>query len=394
MSRFPPDQKPSTRAAQALGWVDPATGALVPPLHAAVQYERTAAGEPTGGRVYTRDQNPTYEQAEALLASLEGGSAAMLFSSGMAAATTVFETLDLGDHVVAPEQMYWMLRRWLQDQAARERIALDLVPNGDMAALRGALRPGATRIVWAETPANPGGAITDLAAAAAAAHDAGARLVVDNTLPTPVLCRPLAHGADLVMHSATKQLNGHSDVLAGALVTAREDELWKRCRRERAFRGAVLGPFESWLLLRGMRTVCLRVAASARNAQRIAEACNGHPAVSAVIYPGLPGHPGHPVAARQMDGGFGAVVSLRMKGGAAAARQVVLALRLFHNATSLGGVESLAEPRGQVEGSGSPVPDDLVRLSVGIEDAGDLVADLRQALDAAVRSGARYSNGE
>ena len=385
MSRFPTGQQASTRAAQALGWVDPATGALVPPVHAAVQYERTADGEPTGGRVYTRDQNPTYEQAEALLASLEGGRAAMLFSSGMAAGATVFETLDVGDHVVAPEQMYWMLRRWLQDQAERGRIALDLAPNGDLAALRTALRPDVTKIVWVETPANPMGAVTDLAAAAAAAHDAGAQLVVDNTLPTPVLSRPLEHGADLVMHSATKQLNGHSDVLAGALVTAREDDLWRRCRRERAFRGAVLGPFESWLLLRGMRTVCLRVAASARNAQRIAETFDGHRALSAVLYPGLPGHPGHDVAARQMGGGFGAVVSLRMKGGAEAARRVVRELRLFHDATSLGGVESLAEARGLVEGPGSPVPPDLVRLSIGIEDAGDLVADLEQALDAVAR---------
>lgn len=380
MSRFPANQKPSTRAAQALGWTDPATGALVPPVHPAVQYERTRDGEPTGGRVYTRDQNPTWEQAEALLASLEGGGAALLYSSGMAAATTVFETLEAGDHVVAPEQMYWMLRSWLQDQAARGRIALDLVPNGDLAALRTALRPGVTKIVWAETPANPMGAVTDLAAASAAAHEAGARLVVDNTVPTPVLCRPLEHGADMVMHSATKQLNGHSDVLAGALVTAREDELWKRCRGERSFRGAVLGPFESWLLLRGMRTVCLRVAASARSAQRIAEAFHAHPAVSAVLYPGLPGHPGHDVAARQMDGGFGSVVSLRLRGGADAARQVVRSLRLFHNATSLGGVESLAEARGLEEGPRSPVPDDLVRLSVGIEDAGDLIADLEQAL--------------
>ena len=208
----------------------------------------------------------------------------------MAAATTVFETLDVGDHVVAPEQMYWMLRRWLQDEAGRRRIALDLVPNGDMAALRRALRPGATKIVWAETPANPGGAITDLAATAAAAHEAGARLVVDNTVPTPVLCRPLEHGADLVMHSATKQLNGHSDVLAGALVTAREDELWKRCRRERAFRGAVLGPFESWLLLRGMRTVmpaCRRLRAQRATDRR--GVSTAIPRCPAVLYPGLPG---------------------------------------------------------------------------------------------------------
>ena len=381
MSRFPSDQKPSTRAAQALGRADPATGALVPPIHPAVQYERTPEGAATGGRVYTRDQNPTYEPAEALLASLEGGRAAMLFSSGMAAAATVFDTLDIGDHVVAPEQMYWMIRRWLQDLAARRRIALDLVPNGDLAALRAALRPGSTRIVWVETPANPGGAVTDLAAAAAAAHEAGARLVADNTVPTPVLCRPIEHGADLVMHSATKQLNGHSDVLAGALVTALEDDLWKRCRRERAYRGAVLGPFESWLLLRGMRTLCLRVEASARNAQQVAEAFDGHPAVSSVLYPGLPRHAGHEIARRQMEGGFGAVVSLRLKGGAPAARQVVRELRLFHNATSLGGVESLVEHRGPVEGPGSPVPHDLVRLSVGVEDADDLIADLAQALE-------------
>ena len=371
----PPAGRMPTLAAQALGWIDPSTGGLVPAVHPSVQYVR-GPGRP----IYTRDQNPTYEPAEALLAALEGGRAAMLFSSGMAAATTVFETLDVGDHVVAPREMYWMLRRWLQDLAGRGRVALDLVPNGEMDALRAALRPGATRIVWVETPANPSGAVTDLAAAAALAHEAGARLVADNTVATPVLSRPLEHGADLVMHSATKQLNGHSDVLAGALVTAEEDELWSGCRRERAFRGAVLGPFESWLLLRGMRTVCLRVAASAAGAQRIAEALEGHRALSDVLYPGLPAHPGHATAARQMDGGFGPVVCLRMRGGPAAARRVVEGLRLFHNATSLGGVESLVEHRGPVEGPGSPVPDDLVRLSIGIEDAGDLVADLEQAL--------------
>ena len=367
----------TTLAAQALGWIDPSTGGLVPPVHPSVQYVR-GPGRP----IYTRDQNPTYGPAEALLAAFEGGRAAMLFSSGMAAATTVFETLDIGDHVVAPREMYWMLRRWLQDLDRRGRIALDLVPNGDPDSLEAVLRPGATRIVWVETPANPSGTVTDLPAAAAMAHEAGARLVVDNTVATPVLSRPLAHGADLVMHSATKQLNGHSDVLAGALVTAEDDELWSRCRRERGFRGAVLGPFESWLLLRGMRTVCLRVTASAANAQRIAEALDGHPAVSRVLYPGLPAHPGHAIAARQMDGGYGPVVSLRLAGGSEAARRMVERLHLFHNATSLGGVESLVEHRGPVEGPGSPVPDDLVRLSVGIEDAGDLVADLEQALAA------------
>ena len=381
MSDLPPNQQPSTIAAQAAGWVDSATGGLVPPIHAAVQYQRTPEGEATAGRIYTRDQNPTYEQPEALLAVLEGGRAAMLFSSGVSAAISAFETLEIGAHVVAPVEMYWMLRRWLEMQHERRRLVLDLVPNGDLDALRAALRPGETRIVWAETPANPGGAITDLSATADLAHEAGARLAVDNTVPTPVLTRPLAHGADLVMHSATKQLNGHSDVLAGALVTAEEDDFWKACRRERAFRGAVLGPFESWLLLRGMRTIYLRVKTSACSAQQIAETFDGHPAVVEVRYPGLPHFPGHVIAARQMDGGFGAIVSMRMAGGAAAAARVVRSLRLFHNATSLGGVESLAEHRRMAEGPGSPVPDDLVRFSVGIEATEDLVADIRQALD-------------
>ncbi len=379
MSELPANQQASTIAAQAGGWVDPPTGGLVPPIHPAVQYQRTPDGEATAGRIYTRDQNPTYEPPEQLLATLEGGPAAMLFSAGVSAAISAFETLEIGAHVVAPVEMYWMLRRWLEMQHERQRLVLDLVPNGDLDALRAALRPGQTRMVWVETPANPGGLITDLRAAAEIAHEAGARLGVDNTVPTPVLTRPIEHGADLVMHSATKQLNGHSDVLAGALVTAQEDDFWTACQRERSFRGAVLGPFESWLLLRGMRTVVLRVTRSAESAQRIAETFVGHPAVADVRYPGLPSFPGHAIAARQMEGGFGAVVSMRMAGGADAAARVVRSLRLFHNATSLGGVESLAEQRRMSEGPGSPVPDDLVRFSVGIEAAEDLIADIEQA---------------
>ena len=380
MSRTPRHSHPSTRAAQALGWIDKATGALVPPIHPSAPYERAADGSYPAGRTYTRDHNPTYDQAEALLADLERGSAAMLFGSGMAAATTVFETLDIGDHVVAPEEMYWTMRRWLQEMADRGRITLDLVPNGNLASLERTLRPGATKVVWVETPANPSGAITDIAATTEMAHEAGARVVVDGTIATPVLCRPLEHGADLVMHSATKQLNGHADVLAGALVTAQEDGLWERCRHERACRGAVLGPFESWLLLRGMRTLYLRVYRSAQSAERIAEVLDTKPAVSQVLYPGLPTHPGHEIAVRQMDGGFGMVVSFRLRGGASAARRLAGTLKLFRNATSLGGVESLVEHRAPVEGPGSPVPDDLIRLSIGIEDPNDLIADLEQAL--------------
>ena len=375
-----PRDHPSTLAAQALGLVDPTTRSIVPAIYPSVPYERAPDGSYPGGRTYTRDQNPTYDQAEALLGRLEGGQGALLFSSGMAAATTVFETLDTGDHVVAPEQMYWTVQRWLEELAGRGRIALDLVPNGDQAALEAALRPGRTKIVWVETPANPTCAMTDIAATAEAAHAAGARVVVDSTVCTPVLCRPIEHGADLVMHSATKQLNGHADVLAGALVTAQKDDLWERIAHDRGYRGAVLGPFEAWLLLRGMRTLFLRVPHSARSAQQIAEWLTQQPAVSEVYYPGLASHPGHAVAALQMSGGFGMLLSFRLAGGEDAAKRVAGGLRLFKNATSLGGVESLVEHRAPVEGPGTRVPDDLLRLSVGIEAVEDLLADLEQAL--------------
>ncbi len=368
-----------TLAAQALGGCDPSTAAIVPPVVPSATYERAPDGSYPGGHTYTRDQNPTYDPAEALLARLEEGHEALLFSSGMAAATTVFETLAAGDHVVAPVGMYWTIRLWLRDLAASGRIALDLVPNGDLEALGRALRPGATRVVWVETPSNPMCAVTDIAATAEIAHAAGARVVVDGTLATPALCRPLRLGADLVMHSATKQLNGHSDVLAGALVTARDDEAWARIKRDRAYRGAVLGPFEAWLLLRGMRTLFLRVARASENAQRVAEALADHPRVAQVLYPGLTGHRGHEIAARQMQGGCGPLVSFRVA-DEAAARAVVGELRVFRNATSLGGVESLVEHRAPVEGPGTPVPADLVRLSLGIEDADDLIADLNRAL--------------
>ena len=384
---MPSKLKSSTLAAQALGWTEPTTRSLVPPIYPSTLFERAADGNYPGGHTYTRDQNPTYAQPEALLARLEAGQAAMLFSSGMAAATTVFETLAVGDHVVAPEQMYWTVRLWLRDLEARGRMALDFVPNGDLAALEGALRPGQTKIVWVETPANPTCAVTDIAATAELAHAAGARVIADSTVATPVLCRPIELGADLVMHSATKQLNGHSDILAGALVTARQDAFWDRCKHERAYRGAVIGSFESWLLLRGMRTMFLRVPAAARTAQRVAEALASHPAVTQTMYPGLENHPGHTTAARQMTGGFGMLVSFRVAGGEVAAKQVAGALKVFRNATSLGGVESLVEHRASVEGPGTSVPPNLLRLSIGIEDADDLMGDLEQALATVQRGG-------
>ena len=376
-----PKLKRSTLAAQALGWRDSITGSLVPPLVASVPYERAADGSYTAGRSYTRDQNPTYDQAEALLAELEGGAGAMLFSSGMAAATTVFEALESGSHVVAQRNMYWTIRRWLEELAADDRISLDLVPNGDMTCLKSVIRPGETKIVWIETPANPMCDITDIAASAEIAHAGGARVVVDSTLATPVLSQPLEWGADMVMHSATKQLNGHSDVLAGALVTKVEDNFWTRIGHDRVSRGAVMGPFEAWLLLRGMRTLFLRVPAAARSALRVAELLTQHSSVVEVMYPGLTGHPGHAIAAAQMQDGYGTILSFRPIGGEVAAKRVVGALKVFRNATSLGGVESLVEHRAPVEGPDTNVPNDLIRLSFGIEDETDLILDLEQALE-------------
>ena len=256
----------------------------------------------------------------------------------------------------------------------------DLVDNHDTEALGRLLRRGQTRIVWIETPSNPMGSITDIRATSELAHDAGALVVADGTLATPVLCQPLSLGADIVFHSATKQLNGHSDVLAGALVSREETELWQRIRFDRANRGAVLGPFEAWLLLRGMRTLFPRVRTSSRNAQAIASAMVDEESVAEVLYPGLLHHPHHELARRQMSGGFGFVVSLRIVGGCDHARSFANSLRLFRQASSLGGIESLVEHRASTEGPGTRVPDDLVRLSVGIESIEDLIADLHQAL--------------
>jgi cystathionine gamma-synthase len=250
--------------------------------------------------------------------------------------------------------------------------------------VRAALRPGKTKLVWVETPANPLWTVTDIAATAQLAHDAGALLAVDSTVPTPVLTQPLALGADIVMHAATKYLNGHSDLIAGVLVTARDDDFWKRVKAVRAQLGGTLGSFEAWLLLRGMRTLYLRVRCASTSAQRIAEHFSKHPRVEAVLYPGLPGAGGHEIAKRQMSGGFGGMLSLRTKGGEAAAIATAAHVQLWKRATSLGGTESLIEHRASVEGAGTPAPPDLLRLSVGIEDAGDLIADLEQALRAAL----------
>ncbi len=371
---------PSTAAAQALGFTDPQTGAFVPPIHPATTYERDDSNRLISGRLYSRADNPTYDQPEALITHLEGGAATAVFSSGMSAATAVFTALKPGDHVLVPNVTYWALRGWLRGWATSWGLDVEFVDMSDTGLVEASVRPGKTRLIWAETPANPTLDICDIAALAEVAHRAGAVLAVDSTFATPVHTQPLSLGADLVMHSATKYLNGHSDVIAGSVTTKAEDGLWASIRTVRNQSGTVLGPFEAWLLLRGMRTLFVRVAAQSRSAQRIAEHFSGHPGLEAVLYPGLASFRGHAVAARQMQGGFGGMISLRAKGGAPGALRFISRLRIWKRATSLGGVESLVEHRASVEGPESATPPDLLRMSVGLEDTADLISDIEQAL--------------
>ena len=371
---------PETLAAQGMGHVALPYRDIVPPIHVATTYERGIDGAYPGGRVYSRADNPSYDQAEALIASLEGAQAAMLFASGQAAAAAVFQALAPGDGVLAPRSMYWALRKWLLDFAAPWGLAITFYENSSIDDLAEKSREARPRLIWIETPANPTWEITDIAAACEIAREVGAIVAVDSTSATPLLTRPIALGAHIVMHSATKYLNGHSDVIAGALATAKDDALWQRIRYVRGSGGAVLGPFEAWLLLRGMRTLHLRVAAACENAQAIAERFFGHPKLSHVLYPGLTGDPGYAVARRQMLGGFGGMMSLRFAGGEDAAKAFAVKLKVFKRATSLGSVESLAEHRASVEGPGTMCPADLVRLSIGVEHVDDLIGDIEQAL--------------
>ena len=372
--------KPESIAAQALGWVDEVTRAIAPPIHTATTYLRDVDNQYRSGRVYARDQNPTFDQAEAVLTALEGGHQTLLFASGMAAATAVFQALAPGDHVLAPKVMYWSLRNWLKNFATQWGLKIEFIEMDSPAAVKAAIRPGHTKLVWIETPANPLWTITDIAATCEIAHQAGALVAVDSTVGTPVLTQPLKLGADIVMHAATKYLNGHSDVIAGTLTVREDSPTWQRIRSIRAQIGGVLGPFEAWLLTRGMRTLYPRVRTACVSAQRIAEYFEHHPLVGEVMYPGLKSFAGHAVAARQMHGGFGGMMSIRVKAGEAAAIATAANVQLWKRATSLGGVESLIEHRASVEGAGTPAPADLLRLSVGIEDAGDLIADLDSAL--------------
>jgi len=376
---------PSTRCIHAGSTRDPATGAVMPPIHTSVTYAHDALDRHRG-YVYTRASNPTRDALERCLAELEGGARALAFASGMAATATVLELLDAGAHVIAPHDGYGGTWRLLTEVRPRSAgLAVSFVDCADLAAIEAAIRPE-TRLLWLETPSNPLLRLHDLAGAAALAKRHGILVAVDNTFATPLFQRPLEHGCDIVMHASTKYLGGHSDVLGGVLV-AGSAELGARLHALRSMTGGVEGPFDSYLLLRGIKTLALRMERHAANAHSVANFLAAHPRVERVHYPGLADHPQHELARRQMSG-FGGMVSFEIEGGAPAARAFLERLAVFTLAESLGGVESLAGYPATMSHVALPperrravgISDSLVRLSMGIEDADDLLDDLAQAL--------------
>ncbi|HUV23678.1 MAG TPA: PLP-dependent aspartate aminotransferase family protein [Gammaproteobacteria bacterium] len=371
---------PESRLAQACHYIDEVTGGISPPIQLSTTYARAPDYSYIGNYSYGRAGNPSWEVLEKVCADLDGGADAKCFASGMAAVCAFFETVNTGEHMVAPRIMYHGSQDWLRRISARRAIGLSLFDASDLEDLGRQVRPGKTSVVWIETPVNPTWDVIDITRAAKIAHDAGAILAVDATVSSPVTTQALAHGADIVFHSATKYLNGHSDVVAGMLVTAREDDRWEEIKLVRTLTGGILGPFEAWLLLRGMRTLFLRFEQASRSALQLAQHFENHPRLRRVLYPGLENHPGHDVACRQMTRGFGGMLSLLVDGDAELAKRIAGKTRLFVRATSLGGVESLIEHRASVEGPHSAVPENLLRLSVGIENCQDLIEDLEQSL--------------
>ncbi len=374
-----PPLKPSTIAARAAGAMG-ADGAIVPGVEVSTTFSRGRDYALIGSGSYGRDHNVTVAQAEEVIRQLEGAVATRLFGSGMAAVAAVFQSLPVGARAVVQSGIYWGVSHWLQGFCAKRGITLDTVDTSDAEAIAAALVQPAD-LVWIEVPSNPWLRVTDIARVAKLAHGAGAVLAVDGTAATPVLTQSLTMGADISMHSATKAMNGHSDMLAGVLSCQDESlPIWADICAQRAEAGALLGPMEAWLLMRGLRTLPLRVDRMCATAQIVADALAGHKQVEAVWYPGLTGDPGHHLAAKQMCGGFGYLMSVIVKGGAEAALAAAGRLELIHRATSLGGTETLVEHRATIEPQ-SGIPDGLLRLSIGLEDPGDLIADLEQALE-------------
>ncbi len=373
----------NTRAIHAGQEPDPATGAVIVPLHLTTTYKQDGVGGLRGGYEYSRSGNPTRTALHEALAALEEGTTALAFASGLAAEDTLLKTVcEPGSHVVLGGDAYGGTYRLISKVLSRWGVEHTPADLNDADALRAAMRP-TTRVIWCETPSNPLLNLADIELTASVAHDSGAVLVVDNTFASPYLQRPLPLGADVVVHSTTKYLGGHSDVVGGALV-CRDAELGERLAYNHNAMGAVASPFDSWIVLRSLKTLGVRMDRHCANAAQVVEFLVGHPAVARVLYPGLPDHPGHDIAAKQMSG-FGGMVSFRLRDGEDAALKVCERAQLFTLAESLGGVESLIEHPGRMthaSAAGSPleVPGDLVRLSVGIEDADDLMADLEQAL--------------
>ncbi len=376
-----------TTAVHAAGKVDPETGAVAPPIHLSTTFEHPADSTEITGYLYGRYANPTQDRLEEALAALDGGSSALAFASGMAAGAALLQNLPAGGHVLMADDTYFAFRKLAESWFARWSLSFDLVDMSNPDAVRAAVRSN-TCCLWTETPSNPRLKVSSVVALSEIARAAGALLIVDATFATPMLLRPLSLGADVVLHSTTKYLGGHSDVMGGALVFAEgasgqgpdPRELCTRIRETRKILGAVASPFASWLILRGLRSLGPRLDWHCRNALTVARFLAQHPRVSAVHYPGLESHPQHAIAAREMSGGYGGVLSFEVAGQRADALRVAKALKLFVNATSLGGYESLIEHRESVEGAGTPTPPTLLRASIGLEHADDLIADLDQAL--------------
>ena len=368
-----------TKAIHSGGAVDDETGAIAPPINLSTTFERDVQGEPAHGFSYIRDGNPTQTRLEEALAAIDSGVAALAFSSGMAAASCLLQALPAGAHVILPGDGYYAVRTLASDFFPRWGLTSTFADMADLDGVRRAVR-AETRAIWAESPSNPLMTIADLAALARVAHDAGAMLIVDGTFATPALQRPIELGADAVLHSTTKYLGGHSDVHGGGAAFARRDAYFAAVEHVRTITGGVASPFNSWLVLRGIRSLAARMRVHCENALGVARFLESHPRVEAVHYPGLASHPGHDIAKRQMSA-FGGMMSFRVRGGREAALAAAAKTKLFIRATSLGGVESLLEHRASSEGPGSRTPENLLRMSIGLEHAEDLIDDLRQALE-------------
>jgi cystathionine gamma-synthase len=369
-----------TRAIHAGRRIDPSTGAVTPPIHLSTTFERSVAGEYPLGYSYSREDNPNRKALETCLADLEGGKEALCFASGLAVSTAVIQGMEPGDHILAPDDVYWGLRKVIGEVFAKAEIATSYVDMSNPEAVRAALRPQ-TRLIWIETPSNPLMKITDLAAIAAIARESGPNVmtVCDGTFATPILQRPLELGIDMVTHSTTKYISGHSDVIGGVLITRHDNYLFERARTSQRYGGAVPSPFDCWLTHRGVDTLPYRVRAHSENGMRVACWLSAHPQVERVHYPGLRTHPGHEIAARQMSA-FGGMLSFQVRGDRARALDVAARCELFIRATSLGGGHSLIEHRASVEGRGTKTPQNLLRCSIGLEHPDDLIEDLESAL--------------